>query len=264
MTVSKLLLTIIAAVVLQSQTASAQFTVPVYNWDFTTQSTTDTINGVTATLANPGGLGPQGYTFTDSGEGVSVQQPASVAVTGTYAIELVFSLEMDTDDYQRIIDFQNFSTDEGLYVYGDDFYFYEYDDETDLDLDNVPFMQDMTVRITRDAATKVVTLTLDGQFIWSFVDVFDHAVFSQANNVMGFFEDDTDEHPAGTVKSIRVFTKPDPSGASAAAVAKARKNIKKAKSALKKAKKSGVKSRIAKAKKKLKKAKKKLRLILAS
>jgi hypothetical protein len=203
---SRIILGIAVAVLFQSQYATAQFTVPIYNWDFT-QSTTDTVNGVTATLANPAGLGPHGYTFTGVGEGITILQPASIAVTGTYAIELVFSLDTNTGDYQRIIDFWNFTSDEGLYVYDDYFYFYDYDD-TDVDLDNVPFMQDMTVRITRDAATKVVTLTLDGQFVWSFVDEFNYSVFDQPDNIMHFFEDDSGEHPAGIVKSIRVCTAP--------------------------------------------------------
>jgi len=256
--IPKFVLAAIAAFGIQSQSTYAGV---IYNWDFT-QSATDTVNGVVATFGNPGGLGPQGYTFTDSGEGITVLQPPAVAVTGTYTIVLVFSLVQDTGGYQRIIDFQDYTTDMGLYVNDADFYFYDYDD-SDLDLINVPFMQDMTFVITRNAATKVITGTLDGQQIWSFVDTGDFGVFNAASNVMHFFQDDSDEHPAGTVKSIRVSV-PDAPIAATGDIAKAKAAVKKAKKALKKAKKSGVKSRIQKAKKKLKKSKKKLRLLLAS
>lgn len=87
----------------------------VYHWNFT-QSTTDLVSGVTAVLGNPAGLGPGGYTFTDLGEGVTVSQTGPTVVTDTYTIFMVFSLADNDAGYQRLIDFKDKNTDEGMYV----------------------------------------------------------------------------------------------------------------------------------------------------
>jgi hypothetical protein len=99
----------------------------IYDWDFT-QSATDSVSNLTATFGNPAGRDAQGYTFTNVGEGVSVLQTGADSVSGTYTIEMVFSLDAAIeDDYQRLIDFSNFANDEGMYAYDNYFYFYDYD-----------------------------------------------------------------------------------------------------------------------------------------
>lgn len=94
----------------------------VYQWDFTVGAT-DLVSGVTATLANPGGLGSLGYSFASTGQGISVSQPADKAVTDTYTIVIIFSLTANNRNYQRIIDFKNKGSDEGVYARFDTFCF---------------------------------------------------------------------------------------------------------------------------------------------
>ena len=175
----------------------------VYHWDFTSGSTIDSINGVAATLANPVGLSAAGYSFTNEGDGITINQPGGLAVSSTYTIEMDFSLEIFEDEYQRLIDFNDFSTDAGMYVYDD--YFYFYDESPDDDTYTISTDERVTFRISRDGSTNLVTATLNGTELWSFTDSSGYAEFSGTNNIMHFFEDESDEHPTGTVSEIRVF-----------------------------------------------------------
>lgn len=59
--------------------------------------------------------------------------------------------------------------------------------------------------LRRDGATKVVSCVVNGRPLWSYVDSDDEGVFSAANNLMRFFEDNGSEHPAGTVSKIRIY-----------------------------------------------------------
>ncbi|MDF1858613.1 MAG: hypothetical protein P1U87_00285 [Verrucomicrobiales bacterium] len=124
---------IIAVLFLSTATSRGEL---IYDWDFT-QSATDSVSNLTATFGNPVGRDAQGYTFTDVGEGVSVLQTAADSVSGTYTIEMIFSLDSadvgkSMSRYQRLIDFSDFANDEGMYAYDNYFYFYDYD-ETDRD-----------------------------------------------------------------------------------------------------------------------------------
>jgi hypothetical protein len=182
----------------------------VYHWDFT-QSTTDLVSGVTAVLGNPAGLGPGGYTFTDLGEGITVSQTGPTQVTDTYTIFMVFSLTDNDAGYQRLIDFKNKANDEGMYVYND--YFYFYSDGPEIERTDFLPGQRIVMALRRDGATKVVSCVVNGRPLWSFVDLGDESsegvgIFSTANNLMRFFEDDSNpssEHPAGTVSKIRIY-----------------------------------------------------------
>lgn len=184
-----------------SSIAQAQL---VYQWDFTSVSNIDSINGVTATLANPAGLSAAGYTFTDVGEGISVNQPGGLAVSSTYTIELDFSLDdLPEDEYQRLIAFKDLTIDEGMYVYDD--YFYFYDESPDDDTYTISPDEIVTFQLSRDGSTDRVTASLNGTELWSFIDSNGYAEFDDTNNIMHFFEDDSGEHPAGTVREIRVY-----------------------------------------------------------
>lgn len=201
------------AILLFSSVTKAQL---VYHWDFTSESVTDSVSGVTAVLGNPAGLSAAGYTFTDVGEGITVDQPGELAVSSTYTIELVFSLDVDDEGYQRLIDFNDFDTDEGMYAYED--YFYFFDEGPDDDTYTFSADEIVTLQLSRDGLTGLVIASLNGTEIWRFTDSTGFAEFATANNVMHFFEDESDEHPAGTVREIRVFASAVSSGASAQAV----------------------------------------------
>ena len=180
----------------------------LYRWDFTSGSTVDSVNGVAAVLSNPAGQSSSGYTFTDVGEGITVDQPPELAVSNEYAIELEFSLDgFAGGDYQRIIDFADFNNDEGMYAY--DNYFYFYDESPDDDTYTFAAGEAVTLRISRNGSSSLVTASLNGTVLWSFTDSLDFAVFNATNNRMIFFEDDRSEHPAGTVTEIRVYSDAD-------------------------------------------------------
>ena len=179
----------------------------LYRWDFTSGSTVDSVNGVEAVLSNPAGLSSSGYTFTNVGEGITVDQPPELAVSDKYAIELDFSLDRADQGYQRLIDFADFANDEGMYAYDD--YFYFYDESPDDDTYTFAGGESVTLRISRNGSCAVVTASLNGNVLWSFNDSSDYAVFNATNNRMRFFEDDGSEHPAGTVTGIRVYSVAD-------------------------------------------------------
>lgn len=193
---------LIALVVTAGCLHSTAKAVEVYRWDFT-QSTTDLVSGATAVLGNPAGLGPGGYTFTNIGEGISVSQTGPAQVTDTYTIFMVFSLTENDAGYQRLIDFKDKGTDEGMYVYND--YFYFYSDGPDFERTDFLPGQRIVMALRRNGATKVVSCVVNGRPLWSYVDSNDEGVFSTANNLMRFFEDNGSEHPAGTVSKIRIY-----------------------------------------------------------
>lgn len=223
---------------------------PVYHWDFTTESNVDTINGVTANLGNGMGLGPAGYTVQDAtDQGITVDQPSGLAVTGNWTIAMVFSLAKNDAGYQKLIDFQDYNNDEGVYAYDADLAFYNVDGTF---TERTLFQPDeeISLIISRNAATKYVFATLNGRQIWGFTDTEDLGLFSETNNVIHFFQDDFNagENPeGGIVKSIRVF-----SGALTPSAVLAAKNAacSRLKKAFTKAKKSKVPSKIKRARKK--------------
>lgn len=172
----------------------------VYHWDLT-QSTTDLVNSRQIVPGDPGGLGPGGYTFS-GGQGLSFSQ-AGAEVTDTYTIFLVFTLTDNDAGYQRIIDFKNKATDQGMYVRDDFFYFFSEGPriETPTFVPN----QRLVMALRRDGATKLVSCVVNGRPLWSFVDANDEGVFDALFNQVRFFEDDGSEHPAGTVSKIRIY-----------------------------------------------------------
>ena len=155
---------IIAVLFFATATSRAEL---IYDWDFT-QSATDTVSNLTATFGNPSGRDAQGYTFTDVGEGVSVLQTGADSVSGTYTIEMIFSLDAAIeDDYQRIIDYSDFANDEGMYAYDNYFYFYDYD-ETDRDTVTFQAGEELKLVITRNDVTRKVTVTVNGRRVWRY------------------------------------------------------------------------------------------------
>ena len=232
----------------------------IYDWDFTTEIVVDSVNSVTAILRDGAGLSTAGYTFTsDADKGITVVQPAGVAVTDTYTIVLTFSLEDDSPSYQKIIDYEDYDEDFGFYARRDSFIFYDYD-ETDLDRDDFDPDEELTVIISRNGSTKTIFATVNGVRIWSFKDSFDLGIFVGTDSVMHFFQDDSNgtENPAGTVKTIQVYNRAltDP-----VVLAATKKKCARLAKKLKKAKETKVKTRIAKARKKLKKCKKQLAVL---
>ena len=94
-------------------------------------------------------------------------------------------------------------------MYAYDNYFYFYDESPDDDTYTFADGEAVTLRISRNGSSSRVTVSLNGTVLWSFTDSSDYAVFNATNNRMRFFEDDSGEHPAGTVTEIRAYSVAD-------------------------------------------------------
>lgn len=146
-----------------------------------------------------GTLGDGVYAF-GIGQGLEL---AKTGVTGHYTIELTFDFG-DIESWQKILDFKNRNSDNGLYVYEGKLQFYDFGIGGEFQMG-----KSHRVRLERDQATKRVRGFLDDREVFQFVDTDDHAVFE--NQTAFFFVDDVgtgDEQAQGAVTRIRIWDTP--------------------------------------------------------
>ncbi len=125
--------------------------------------------------------------------------------TGDYSILIDLSLS-DLTGYKKIIDFQNLASDDGVYNLNTDLNFYN------LSFSNPGvFAADTPARLvlTLDGSTGDVVGYVDGTQEISFTDSGNDAVFSAANGIIRFFEDDNvtggRESSAGVATQIAIY-----------------------------------------------------------
>ncbi len=157
------------------------------------------VNGGPSLTPNGGTLSASGYTFAPN-QGLSL----SNAFGGSdYSIDMTFSLT-DLGGYRKLLDFNGLNDDAGLYFLNGSLDFYPVADG----LTTVGANQSVTVDLTRNGATQLVTGSVNGVPQFSFVDSSGLAVFKSAGDTIHFFEDDnaTGMHEAsgGTVTGITV------------------------------------------------------------
>ena len=157
-------------------------------------------NGSTGT----GTLSPSGYTFL-ANQGLGLTN--ALTDPGNYSISLTFSLTSVTSGsgYVKLIDFKNFASDNGLYLLNGQLDFYP----TPLVATTViAANQSVTVNLTRNSATHLLTGSVNGVQQFSFADTDNNAVFSTAGGQINFFQDDTvtgqREASGGTVTRITI------------------------------------------------------------
>ena len=156
-------------------------------------------------LVSTGGvLGPLGYSFA-AGHTLSVA--GALANTGHYAIELFFSLD-ETNDYRKLIDFQNLTSDDGLYNIDGVLNFYDYSLAATQTLAPGRMIH---LLVSRDGSNGLFTCYVDGALQIAFSDDARAGVFSGTNGIIHFLRDDAItavENPRGYLEYIRIYNGP--------------------------------------------------------
>lgn len=151
-------------------------------------------------VRNGGRLLPKRYRF-EPGQGLTL----SGAVPGShYSIELQVALG-DVTGYRRLLGFRVAASDNGLYVRNGSLEFYPVTADAPVSF-QVGKLADVV--ITRDAASRMVTLYVDGVQQASFDDSAELAVFdtdAEGNSFARFFIDDNGEDATGVLNHLRVF-----------------------------------------------------------
>jgi len=165
-------------------------------------------------LVSTGGVpGVLGYNFT-AGHTLSVS--GALANTGHYAIEMFFSLD-ETNDYRKLIDFQNLTSDDGLYNLDGMLNFYDYSLAATQSLAPGRLIH---LVVSRDRTNLLFTSYVDGVLQIAIIDDTRAGVFSGTNGIIHFLRDDAVtgvENPRGYLEYIRIYNGPV-SAAEAAAI----------------------------------------------
>jgi len=152
-------------------------------------------------VANGGSLVGGNYIF-GADQGLAVDSALS-ANGNVYTIDTSFRFD-ETSGYRRIVDFQDRTSDTGLYNLDTALNFYNITTGTAGAFANG---QQVRVTISRDAAG-TFSGYVNGALQFSFVDATSLASFSSANQRANFFQDDTavpGEASAGSVDYIAIY-----------------------------------------------------------
>lgn len=158
-----------------------------------------TINTSTGTC----GAGAQKVFAFNEGGGLSY--PNNTFINGTYTIHIFFKFNTGmSNGYKRVIDFKNSTTDNGLYINGDDLNFYPTGNQGTLNF----FLADKYYLITlvRNAATNIVKVYVNGEiFVSSYTDNSGDYVPTTSTTPVIFFRDDNsvpNEDAAGAIRYL--------------------------------------------------------------
>lgn len=156
-------------------------------------------------VADGGTLNATDYSFA-ANQGLSLSNALPNA--GNYSIE--FEFEFDTlSGYRKLVDFKDLTADAGLYNLNTALNFFPVTGGS-----SGAFTANVFARLvlTRDGSSNAVTGYVNGVQQITFTDSGSLAVFSAANNIIRFFEDDTKTGPseasAGAVDYIRIYDAP--------------------------------------------------------
>lgn len=164
---------------------------------------TDTYGGPSLTVGS-------GTSFTANGLNFGANPNlalSSVITSPVYSIETYFKFTDSSSGYRKIIDFDNYTSDNGLYSHNGNLEFYGPNSEGVGAQISSGTMVD--VLLTRDSSNNV-TGYVNGVQQFTFIDSSNYGVFSGTNNVANFFTDDTvssgSEASAGYADFIRTYT----------------------------------------------------------
>lgn len=146
-----------------------------------------------------GVVGDGVYTFV-AGQGLHLEK---AGVTDHYTIEIRFKFDK-TENWQKVLDFKNRSSDNGLYIYNGQLQFFDFGIGGSFQAG-----QEYTIRLERDKNTNSVKGSINDSLAFEFVDADGHAIFQDENAF--FFLDDTntnDEQSGGAVTRIRIWDEP--------------------------------------------------------
>jgi len=188
-------------VALTGRTAGAE----VLIHDYELNNTLNDQLGGPALVSAGGALSAAGYSFAPN-QGLSLS--GALPNAANYTVDLSFSLQ-DLSGFRKIVDFQNLTSDQGLYNLDSALNFFNFQTSPTTD-----FASNTLVRVdlTRDSATNLVTGYVNGVSKISFTDSGSAAVFSATNNIINLFIDDNvtnqREASAGFVNQVRIYDGP--------------------------------------------------------
>jgi len=173
--------------------------------------TTHVYDLTAGTYADSMGTGPSlvGYGGALSSTGYSFAANQGLSLTGAvnatnYSIEMVFSVNsIPSASWIKLVDFKNLTSDRGEYLKSGSPYLYNIGGTSAVVAPNTP----TNLIITRDGATNLYSVYLNGALVQSFVDTTGLTVFS--NNIAYFLKDDNvtggRESMAGNISLIRTY-----------------------------------------------------------
>ena len=202
-------------VILPSRSASA---LPLPGADYRFQNKLSTSVGTAPALQK---IGPGTNTFTTAtvdgssrtvlrfpeGNGLKLSPTTGVVPNNTYTIVVLFELNEVGDDvsrFRRILDFENGTSDSGLYVEDGRLSFYRQGIGSVKGTTPIPANRYVQVVVNRDASG-MVRGYVDGAEQFSFDDSVSQSAVIGGANTLRFFKDDTIEHSAGSAARIRLF-----------------------------------------------------------
>jgi Concanavalin A-like lectin/glucanases superfamily len=142
------------------------------------------------------------------GNGVSVASTNSIIPNGSYSIVMLFRLDK-TDGYNRLVDFANGTSDNGLYDQSGQLVLYP--DTSGSSASQITPGTYFQVAITRDASGAVVGYVNGSRVLGPYDDSSTNDALITADNVLRFFIDDMavpNEDSAGAVARIRIWDGP--------------------------------------------------------
>ena len=163
-------------------------------------SLNDTLGGPSL-VADGGTQSATGYSFT-ANQGLNLS--SALSNSGDYSILMDFSFST-LSGFRKILDFQNRTSDGGLYDLNTSLNFFPVGTGPGV------FSPDVLARVvlTRDSGTNTVTGYVNGAQQIVFNDSGSSAVFGATNNIIRFFEDDfvtgQSEASAGRATEIQIY-----------------------------------------------------------
>ncbi len=179
----------------------------VHQYDLN-NSLADNLGGPSV-VSNGGVLGATGYTFNFA-QGLSL---SNAGISNVYTIDMLISFDtVCSNKWCKVIDFSNLTSDNGLYNSPSNFEAFWVGGIIGTGTVAVG-TNPAQITLSRDAAGNVKSY-LNGALQFSFVDTTNQAVFSAANNIMWFLQDEGNqgnpgEHPKGFVDYIKIYDKAD-------------------------------------------------------
>jgi len=159
----------------------------------------DTLGNGDELVASGGSILNGLYNFTDN---QGLQLTSALTNTSNYAIEMRLSVNDNLTGWSKLIDFQEFSTDNGFYLRNNNFDFYV----SGSNLLGGPVILNEFFDLAFVRSAGIITTYFDGVALTAFNDSSNQAVSS--NNILNFFEDDTEtdkrESFIGAVDYIRI------------------------------------------------------------
>ena len=170
---------------------------PALTYGGTATYTDTTVGGQADTVLNFGA--GTGLTFSniDAGNG------GANYITNEYTIVLAFEFDDPTGGYDKILDFQNLGSDDGLYRDPSGYVTFYPETGTVSVTPNTYF----EVALSRNAATQEVKAYVNGALSFSFIDDGNLGVFNPGNPLI-FFKDDTvtgNEISAGSIARLQLY-----------------------------------------------------------